>query len=239
MLRQLLSISAMAGVAALIVSTSLPASAFYGEDGASVAEASSTISAAVSDVQTQKVTVNAKAATAAAESAPIARDSYEAKSFAQQITNLRGNPNFTYTNNPNGTIQWPFPSTVPISSGFGARAVCSYCSSYHLGVDFTPGSGVPIQSITAGTVSAVNIGGGGLGNNVTVDHVVNGQRVQSVYAHMQWGSIQVAVGQQIAVGTVIGAVGNTGNSTGAHLHLEIHVEGTPIDPYAWLKANAN
>lgn len=233
--RQALSIGAMTGVAALIVSTSLPANAFYTSNAESSAEAAST-----SQVDTQQVTVNAAAATAAAAAAPIARDTYEARSFVQQVRVLSGaSQGFSYTNNPSGSIQWPFPVTVPISYGFGPRSACSYCSTYHLGVDFTPGSGVPIQAVTEGVVSQVNLDSGGLGNHVIIDHVVNGQRVQSVYAHMQWGSIQVAVGQAVSVGTTVGLVGSTGASTGAHLHFEIHLDGTPVDPFAWLKANAN
>lgn len=240
-LRSIVSVSAMVGVFAILVSTTTPATAFYSaaQIEAQGAGTTSGSAASLASVEPQKVTVNAEAATAAAAGDAVARDSYEAKAVRQQITTLRGNANFDYTNNPFGSIQWPFPGTVPISSGFGSRNVCSYCSSYHLGVDFTPGSGVPIQSIADGVVSQVNISGGGLGNNVMIDHVINGQRVQSVYAHMQWGSIQVAVGQQVSVGTTIGAVGSTGNSTGAHLHLEVHLDGTPVDPYAWLKANAN
>ncbi|AWB88313.1 peptidoglycan DD-metalloendopeptidase family protein [Salinibacterium hongtaonis] len=240
-LRSIISVTAMAGVFAILVSTTTPATAFYSPEQieAQSQGLASGSTASLATVEPQKVTVNAAAATAAAAGDAVARDSYEAKAVRQQITTLRGNANFDYTNNPFGSVQWPFPGTVPISSGFGSRNVCSYCSSYHLGVDFTPGSGVPIQSVADGVVSQVNISGGGLGNNVMIDHVINGQRVQSVYAHMQWGSIQVAVGQQVSVGTTIGAVGSTGNSTGAHLHLEIHLDGTPVDPYAWLKANAN
>lgn len=237
-LRNLISLSAMTGVAALILATSFPASAFYSAEEA-VAAQKAKISAVAAPIDTQRVTVNAQAASAAAEAVPIERDAYEAKSFVAQVASMRGNPNFSYSNNPNGTIQWPFATSSPISSGYGPRAVCSYCSSYHLGVDFTPGSGTPIQAVTAGRVSEVNIRGGALGNHVVIDHVINGQKVQSLYAHMQWGSVKVAVGQTVEVGTIVGAVGSTGNSTGAHLHLELHVDGTPVDPYSWLKANAN
>lgn len=242
---QLASVGTMVGVFALLVSTSLPATAFTSVDelaasaAGSTGSAGSSVASSLNAVPVQEVTVNAKAAAAAADTDVITRDNYEAKSFQQQVALLRGNPNFSFTNNPNGTIQWPFPGSAPISSGFGPRAVCSYCSSYHLGVDFTPGAGVPIQSISEGVVSEVNLHSGGLGNHVIIDHVINGQRVQSVYAHMQWGSIQVAVGQPVSVGTIVGAVGSTGVSTGAHLHLEIHIDGTPVDPYVWLKANAN
>lgn len=228
----------MTGVAALIVSTSLPANAFNTADAEATAAASASAPTVAADVQ--DVTVNAAAATAAAAAAPIARDTYEARSFVAQVRMLTGaSQGFSYTNNPNGSIQWPFPVAVPISYGFGPRSACSYCSTYHLGVDFTPGSGVPIQAITEGVVSEVNLDSGGYGNHVIIDHVVNGQRVQSLYAHMQWGSIQVAVGQAVSVGTTVGLVGSTGASTGAHLHLEIHLDGTAVDPFAWLKANAN
>ena len=53
------------------------------------------------------------------------------------------------------------------------------------------------------------------------------------------GSVRVVVGQAVTVTQIVGQTGSTGNSTGAHLHLEIHVGGVPIDPFAWLKANAN
>ncbi|MBF0672092.1 MAG: M23 family metallopeptidase [Salinibacterium sp.] len=239
---QLASLGAMTGVFALLVSTSVPATAFYTADD--LATAASAVenpqsAAALAAVPAQDVMVNVEAAVAAEKTETVTRDSYEAKSFQQQIAALRGNPNFSYSNNPNGSIQWPFVGSVPISSGFGPRNVCSYCSSYHLGIDFTPGSGVPIQAMADGVVSAVNLHSGGLGNHVIIDHVINGQRVTTVYAHMQWGSIQVATGQQVTVGTVVGAVGNTGTSTGAHLHFEVHLDGTPVDPYVWLKANAN
>jgi murein DD-endopeptidase MepM/ murein hydrolase activator NlpD len=55
---------------------------------------------------------------------------------------------------------------------------------------------------------------------------------------MQFGSLAVSKGQVVAAGDPVGRVGNTGASTGAHLHLEIAVGGKQIDPYAWLKAFA-
>jgi murein DD-endopeptidase MepM/ murein hydrolase activator NlpD len=56
---------------------------------------------------------------------------------------------------------------------------------------------------------------------------------------MQAGTIIVSMGETVQVGQILGFVGSTGASTGAHLHLEIHVNGVPVDPFAWLKANAN
>jgi murein DD-endopeptidase MepM/ murein hydrolase activator NlpD len=79
---------------------------------------------------------------------------------------------------------------------------------------------------------------GGYGTHVVINHIINGQKVQSTYAHMIVGSPMVTVGQAVAVGQPLGLVGSTGASTGAHLHLGITVNGSFVDPFAWLKANA-
>lgn len=223
----------MAGVALILVATTVPANAFV-HPGAE--ETESGVAAPTTAGSTQELTV------ADAAAPVVTRDAYTAVSQQrQQFASTGGNRIFSYTNNPAGTIQWPFPSGVPITSGFGPRNVagCGFCSTYHRGLDFTPGSGYPINSIADGVVSSVEVSNGGFGNNVIVDSVVNGQKVQSLYAHMLWGSIKVAEGQQITVGTQVGNVGSTGNSTGAHLHLEVRLDGTPIDGFAWLQANAN
>jgi murein DD-endopeptidase MepM/ murein hydrolase activator NlpD len=67
---------------------------------------------------------------------------------------------------------------------------------------------------------------------------VAGQEVETMYAHMQYGSMAVSVGQTVTAGQLIGAVGSTGVSTGPHLHFEVHVGGGPIEPLGWLRANS-
>jgi murein DD-endopeptidase MepM/ murein hydrolase activator NlpD len=139
-----------------------------------------------------------------------------------------------------GAIRWPFPMTVRITDGFGSRtAPTAGASTNHQGVDFAPGAGTPIHVIADGVVRDVEpFDDGGLGVHVIVDHMIDGALVSSVYGHMQTGSIAVTEGQRIAVGDVLGKVGNTGVSTGAHLHLEIRPGGTDaVDPYAWLQAH--
>ncbi|QJU54235.1 M23 family metallopeptidase [Herbiconiux sp. KACC 21604] len=145
----------------------------------------------------------------------------------------------TYTNNTLSEIQWPFPVGVPISDGFGPRSSPGGIgSTNHKGVDFTPGQGTPIGAIASGVVSkVVRSDGGGLGVYVVVDHVIDGEEVSSWYGHMLTGSPTVSEGQAVVVGQQLGSVGNTGTSTGAHLHLEIHVGGSPVDPFAWLQAH--
>ncbi|MDO9397634.1 MAG: M23 family metallopeptidase, partial [Herbiconiux sp.] len=144
----------------------------------------------------------------------------------------------TFTNDSESAIQWPFPVGVPISDGFGPRSSPGGIgSTNHKGVDFTPGQGKPINSVAAGVVSTVQRSdNGGLGVYVVVEHEVNGESFSSWYGHMLSGSPTVSVGDVVLVGQQLGSVGNTGTSTGAHLHLEIHVGGSPVDPYAWLSA---
>ncbi len=73
-----------------------------------------------------------------------------------------------------------------------------------------------------------------------IDHVINGQKVTSVYAHMQEGSSSLQVGDVVTAGEFVGLVGATGAATGPHLHLEIRLDGVvQVDPFAWLKANAS
>lgn len=228
MLSKLMTIGAMLGVGLMMVSTSLPANAFF------AGEPTSGSSAVREIAEVQSLTLQTTATQG------LARDGYTAVSLAEQIFLKYGNRSFSFTNNPNGTIQWPFAMGVPISSGFGERvAPCGGCSSYHMGVDFTPGIGTAIQAVADGVVSSVTTNTWGLGHSVVIDHQINGQLVQTVYAHMIAGSIRVVLGQEVKVADQVGQVGSTGISTGAHLHLEINVNGVPVDPFAWLKANAN
>ncbi|WP_258046279.1 M23 family metallopeptidase [Leifsonia shinshuensis] len=124
---------------------------------------------------------------------------------------------------------------MPISDGFGYRvAPCSGCSSYHEGIDMNPGAGSPIQAIADGVVREVGNPSGSLGVYAIIDHQIDGETVSSLYAHMAYGSLALRVGQTVKVRQLVGLVGSTGASTGAHLHLGISVNGTPVDPFAWL-----
>ena len=139
-----------------------------------------------------------------------------------------------------GKIQWPFPSIPPISYGFGPRiAPMEGASTFHEGVDFDPGAGTPIQIIAAGTVKkVVSNPHDSLGVHVVVDHgIIGGHHIESWYCEMAPGSIKVRQGQQVSPGDIVGVVGMSGISTGAHLHFELHQDGTPVDPMAWLRAH--
>ncbi|WP_179150816.1 M23 family metallopeptidase [Leifsonia sp. NCR5] len=171
---------------------------------------------------------------------PVARDAIKATSETELAALAETDPAGLLVGNTLGPIQWPFPGDVSISDGFGSRSSpCSGCSSNHKGLDMTPGGGTPIAAIADGIVRSAEESDVGFGVNVIIDHRVNGERFASLYAHMQFGSLQVRTGQRIAAGQIIGRVGTTGASTGNHLHLEIWRDGeTPTDPYAWLRSRA-
>lgn len=133
---------------------------------------------------------------------------------------------------PTSYVQSPFPhlENVPITSPFEPR-----WGTFHEGLDFGPGAGTEIRPVANGIVSHVMQGEGAGGYMVTVDHIIDGKRVQTGYAHMEAGSIQVREGQVVTIDTVLGNVGSTGFSTGPHLHLEVRTADVVlIDPYRWL-----
>ena len=98
----------------------------------------------------------------------------------------------------------------------------------HYGIDFYGSSGDPISAAASGTVLTsgwIN----GYGNTVVVSH---GNGYSTLYAHQS--SIAASTGDTVAGGDVIGYVGSTGWSTGSHLHFEIRIEGTAVDPDPYL-----
>lgn len=117
------------------------------------------------------------------------------------------------------------PVSGSISSRFGARGSRSYT---HTGLDLATSAGTGIRPAAAGTVVFAAYKGS-YGNLIIVDH---GNGVQTYYAHCS--ALYVSAGQSVDTGTTIGAVGSTGNSTGPHLHFEIRINGTPVNPEGYL-----
>lgn len=135
-------------------------------------------------------------------------------------------------------VQWPIPPSTDISDGFGYRvSPCWGCSSDHQGVDFLPGEGSPIHVVAEGVV-VESSSDGGLGQHVVIQHTINGAMVQTVYGHMIFGSQTVKVGDTVTLGEIIGLTGDTGASTGPHLHFEVRPGGgEAVEPLTWLAAN--
>jgi murein DD-endopeptidase MepM/ murein hydrolase activator NlpD len=108
----------------------------------------------------------------------------------------------------------------------------------HNGFDMLAPAGTPIYAAVGGVVRVSQNGYGGYGEAVVIDSVLNGQLISIVYGHMTHGTRTVEAGQSVSVGQVIGQVGSTGSSTANHLHFEVTVNGSLIDPLPWLQANA-
>lgn len=172
-----------------------------------------------------------------AEAEQIALPEYSVTTYADLLKLTYGlTSGYQYDVNTSGEIRWPFPVVVPISSGFGGRvAPCLGCSSFHDGLDFDPADGTPFYAIAAGKVVEIHDDLWGLGKWVVIRHDVNGLKFDSVYGHMVRDSTGVHMGQEVEVGDYVGRVGNTGTTTGAHLHLGIMVNGVAVDPFDWLK----
>ena len=99
----------------------------------------------------------------------------------------------------------------------------------HAGVDLAAGTGSPIRAVTDAVVESARRESG-YGLCVRLRHA---DGTVSVYAHMS--RLLVSTGEKVSAGQRIGLEGNTGRSTGPHLHFEIRVNGTPINPAAWLR----
>ena len=133
-----------------------------------------------------------------------------------------------------GVWGWPTISPYIITSYYGYR-----WGRLHAGIDISGcGFGSPIYSIGEGTVSAVTNTcadrgyygsrcGGGYGNAVRVKYS-GGMEV--IYSHIMGSNIRVSVGQHVSKGQIVGYMGNSGSSTGTHLHFQINVNGSSVNP---------
>ena len=150
-----------------------------------------------------------------------------------QISGSTGSGSF------NGSLSWPVPGFYGVSSHYGYR-----WGTLHAGMDIAGGgiNGATVTACDGGRVIIVKSGcghnypkngscgcGGGYGNYVVVDH---GNGVSTLYGHMT--SVNVSVGQSVSRGSALGTVGSTGYSTGYHLHLEVRVNGSTVNPANYL-----
>ena len=124
---------------------------------------------------------------------------------------------------PAGTGALAWPVSGPVTSGFGVR-----WGRMHEGIDIGVGEGTPVQAAAAGVVIYAGWMSG-YGNLVVIDH---GNGLSTAYAHNS--SLVVGVGRSVAGGEVVSYSGNTGNSTGPHVHFEVRVNGAAVDPLGYL-----
>ena len=142
-------------------------------------------------------------------------------------TGNTGNTSNVGTNSSAG-YYWPCPSSAYITSVFGYRVHPIFgTTKYHAGVDVAANAGANICSAAAGTVAIAEYSSS-YGYYVVVYHYDGNS---TLYAHMS--SMAVSVGQTVSQGQLLGYVGSTGWSTGPHLHFEVRVNGTCVDPLSY------
>jgi murein DD-endopeptidase MepM/ murein hydrolase activator NlpD len=133
---------------------------------------------------------------------------------------------------PSGRLLWPVDG-YPITAGVGWRVHPVYgYRSCHTGTDIGAPTGTPAHAAAAGVVVWVQPDNGGpYGNNILIDH---GNGLSTFYAHLS--TFLVHQGEHVSVGQTIALTGDSGWSTGPHLHFEVHINGVPYDPMGWFGA---
>jgi murein DD-endopeptidase MepM/ murein hydrolase activator NlpD len=140
---------------------------------------------------------------------------------SQVTSTIQSSGSSSYDSTPSASgLIWPVSG--PVVSGFGMR-----WGRMHTGIDIAVGYGTPIHASASGTVIFAGWMGG-YGNFVIIDH---GGGLSTGYAHQS--SISVG-GGSVSQGQVIGYVGCTGHCFGPHLHFEVRVNGSPVDPLGYL-----
>ncbi len=125
--------------------------------------------------------------------------------------------------------RWVPPMTgYRLSARFGDSGYM-WSSGTHTGLDFAAPEGTPIKSVAGGVVTTAGYSAdAGWAGNLVVVELEDGSEIW----HAHQSSVAVSVGETVAPGQTVGLVGSTGNSSGAHLHLEVQVGGEPVDPQA-------
>lgn len=123
-----------------------------------------------------------------------------------------------------------WPVLGPITSSFGERLdPFNGEGAFHSGVDISASFGEVVRATADGIVEVASMASG-YGREIMINH---GNGLETIYGHLS--GFAVATGQQVSRGQVIGYVGMSGRSTGPHLHYEVRVHNTPVNPYRYLR----
>jgi murein DD-endopeptidase MepM/ murein hydrolase activator NlpD len=136
------------------------------------------------------------------------------------------------TGTPSGPVSFLRPLNVPMGDGFGYPP--GHGGARHDGIDFPAPAGTPIGAAGVGSVVSAGWNSGGYGNLMVIQHRLG---YQTWYAHLS--GFAVGVGARVSGGVRIAYVGSTGHSTGPHLHFEVRLNGTPINPAPLLLARSS
>ena len=198
---------------------------------AQIAAAVEVINQLENDIEAAKAEYAKAAAAEAAAQASINAiiPQMQAEEEAPRQEAAENNQQYTGTGSTaTGTYIWPCPSSTYVTSAFGMREHPLFGDERpHSGIDIAGSAGSEVLAADSGTV-AVATYSSSYGNYVTIYHS-NGD--YTLYAHMS--SLAVTAGQNVTQGDVIGYVGSTGWATGPHLHFELRVNGSTVDPLSY------
>ena len=122
--------------------------------------------------------------------------------------------------------------TAEFTSGFGSRSdPFRHGAAFHPGIDLAAPYGTPVYATADGTVLRAGWNSGGYGNLVEIDH---GRGIVTRYGHMS--KLIVSPGQHVTRGQQVGYVGSTGRSTGNHLHYEVRIDDSPVNPIPFMRS---
>ena len=243
----------LAAVAGMVATVAIPA--FVAADRGDVAEARTLQQVSADDAQSLVVASEAtpealerggySATTPEEIQAKKDKEAAEAAAKAALAARLAAAASTTSSSSSSSSSS-SFSSAVPLvapGSGLVRRPLARFDNfgtpyAGHKGTDYMDGRGEGIYAVADGTVVASSESGPGWGVYVKIAHNINGTNVTSLYAHMDWGTRRVQVGQTVSAGQLIGQVGDTGRANGTHLHLEIRVNNGYTNAESWLQANA-
>lgn len=198
---------------------------------AKIEEATALITSLQSDIDEYTAAYEESAAQEAEISSQIASKTAELKAQEEAARKAAEQANQTYTgvgSTATGTFMWPSASSTYITSKYGWRMHPIFkAQRFHSGVDIGASAGTSVMAADSGTVSIATYSSS-YGNYVVLYH---SEGLSTLYAHMS--SLAVSAGDSVTKGQTIGYVGSTGNSTGPHLHFEIRVNGSTVDPLSY------
>ena len=193
------------------------------------AERQAVLERAMNDRDTAERAYNELMASSASITAMLQQRAAERAAAAAAASQGGSGGGATTTTWVQGTGQLAAPVNAPITSDFGWRIHPIYGTSrLHAGTDFGVDEGTPVHAADGGVV--VEAGWiSGYGYTVIIDH---GNGMSTLYAHNS--DVAVSPGQTVSKGQVVSYSGNTGGSTGPHLHFEVRINGEPTDPMGYL-----
>ncbi len=123
-----------------------------------------------------------------------------------------------------------WPVVGPITSSFGERQdPFNGEGAFHSGIDISTSFGQPVHATADGVVLTAGLASG-YGREILIDH---GHGIETLYGHLS--GFAVSSGEEVKRGQIIGYVGTSGRSTGPHLHYEVRIRNTPVNPHKYLR----